>query len=73
MTQPPSRLRTKRITLTISGNIESIKMQLQDELGVELSYTQVVDILIKNFRKSKPAQSLWQPSQSASPSINRAN
>jgi hypothetical protein len=51
--------RTKRITLTISGNIEAIKRQLQEEHGVEYSYAQVVDLLINFYRKSnKPVTTL---------------
>jgi hypothetical protein len=52
-------MRTKRITLTISGNIEAIKRQLQEEHGVEYSYAQVVDLLINFYRKSnKPVTTL---------------
>ncbi len=52
-------VRTKRITLTISGNIEAIKRQLQEEHGVEYSYAQVVDLLINFYRKAqKPATTL---------------
>ncbi len=52
-------MRTKRITLTISGNIEAIKRQLQEEHGVEFSYAQVVDLLINFSRKAqKPATTL---------------
>ncbi len=52
-------MKTKRITLTISGNIEAIKRQLQEEHGVEYSYAQVVDLLINFYRKShKPVTTL---------------
>ena len=52
---------TKRITLTITGNIESIKKQLQDEHGVEFSYAQVVDLLINFYRKrNKPETKEYQ-------------
>lgn len=42
----------KRITLTISGNIEAIKKQLQEEHGIEYSYNQLVDYLINFYRKN---------------------
>jgi hypothetical protein len=45
-------MKTKRITLGISGNIEAIKKQLQEEHGVEYSYAQLVDFLINFYRKS---------------------
>lgn len=51
---------TKRITLTITGNIESIKKQLQDEHGVEFSYAQVVDLLINFYRKRNKPETKWQ-------------
>ena len=52
-------MRTKRITLTISGNIEAIKRQLQEEHGIEYSYAQLVDYLINFYRKAqRPATTL---------------
>jgi hypothetical protein len=50
----------KRITLTITGNIEAIKKQLQDEYGVEFSYAQVVDLLINFYRKRNKPETSWQ-------------
>jgi hypothetical protein len=44
----------KRITLTISGNIEAIKRQLQEEHGIDYSYNQLVDYLINFYRKNGP-------------------
>ena len=44
-------MKTRRITLSISGNIESIKKQIQDEHGIEYSYAQVLDYLIHYYRK----------------------
>jgi hypothetical protein len=46
-------MKIKRITLGISGNIEAIKKQLQEEHGVEYSYAQLVDFLINFYRKSQ--------------------
>lgn len=52
-------MKTKRITLTISGNIEAIKRQLQEEHGIEYSYAQLVDYLINYYRKAqRPATTL---------------
>jgi hypothetical protein len=47
-------MRFKRITLTISGNIEAIKRQLQEEHGIDYSYNQLVDYLINFYRKNGP-------------------
>lgn len=53
-------MKTKRITIPISGNINAIKQQLQDEHGVEFSYAQVVDFLINFYRKRvQPPQTEW--------------
>lgn len=51
--------RTKRITLTISGNIEAIKKQLQEEHGIEYSYAQLVDYLINFYRKNNKPVTAW--------------
>jgi len=52
-------MKIKRITLGISGNIEAIKKQLQEEHGVEYSYAQLVDFLINFYRKSnKPSSTI---------------
>ena len=45
--------RTKRITVGISGNIEAIKKQLQEEHGIEYSYAQLIDYLINYYRKTQ--------------------
>lgn len=53
-------MKTKRITLTITGNVDSVKKDIEGRLGVELSYAQVIDYLIHHYRKhNKPATS-WQ-------------
>ena len=46
-------MKTKRITIPISGNIEAIKKQLQEEHGVEYSYAQVVNFLINFYRRQQ--------------------
>ena len=43
------RSRSKRITIGISGNIEAIKKQLQEEHGIEYSYAQLIDYLINYY------------------------
>ena len=55
-----NEIMAKRITLTITGNIEAIKKQLQDEHGVEFSYAQVVDLLINFYRKRNKPETSWQ-------------
>ena len=48
----------KRITIPINGNLDAIRAQVKDELGVDMSYHQLVDFLIKFYRKhNKPATS----------------
>lgn len=47
---------TKRITLPIDGNIDSIKRTLQEKLGMQLSYHQVIDYLIKFYRDKQTVQ-----------------
>ena len=51
--------RTKRITLGISGNIEAVKKQLQEEHGIEYSYAQLVDYLINFYRKHQTTKTSW--------------
>jgi hypothetical protein len=52
-------MKTKRITIPINGNIDAIKLQLKAELGVEFSYTQLVDYLIKFYRKNNRPVTVW--------------
>lgn len=50
----------KRVTIPISGNIDSIKAQLHEELGIELTYAQLIDYLIKFYRQEKqPIKTEW--------------
>ena len=53
-------MKTKRITIPINGNIDAIKAQLKDELGVELGYAQLIDYLIKFYRKNTKPVTSWQ-------------
>lgn len=41
----------KRITIPVDGNIDNIRDQLNRELGIYMSYHQVVDYLINYYRK----------------------
>lgn len=53
-------MKTKRITLSISANIEAIKKQLREEHGIEYSYVQLVDYLINYYRKhSQQLKTEW--------------
>lgn len=49
----------KRITIPVQGNIDAIKKQLQEKLGIELSYAQVIDFLIKHYRDSVQPTTTW--------------
>jgi len=53
---------SKRITLPISVKVDEIKNHLQEELGIEMTYSQVIDYLI-HFYSSKTAQpkTQWRP------------
>lgn len=53
---------SKRITLPISEKAEEIKNQLEEDLGIELTYSQVFNILI-HFYSSKTTQpkTQWRP------------
>lgn len=42
----------KRITMTINGNIEAIRKQLEEEHGVKYGYAQLIDYLINHYRKT---------------------
>ena len=49
----------KRITIPVQGNIDSIRKQLQEQLGVDLSYSQVIDFLIKYYRDHVKPTTTW--------------
>lgn len=49
----------KRITIPINGNLDSIRKQLFDELGVDMSYAQIVDFLIKFYRSHQKPKTEW--------------
>lgn len=45
-------MKFKRITMTINGNIEAIRKQLEEEHGVKYGYAQLIDYLINHYRKT---------------------
>jgi hypothetical protein len=45
-------MKLKRITVSINGNIDAIRKQLQEEHGIEYTYVQLIDYLINFYRKS---------------------
>lgn len=49
----------KRLTVTVSENIERIKQRLREETGVQMTYVQVFDYLIKYYVKNQKIQSTW--------------
>jgi hypothetical protein len=53
---------SKRITIPITKDIDAVRSQIQRELGVELSYAQIIDLLI-HFYTTKKIQPLtqWRP------------
>ena len=53
-------MKTKRITVPISGNVDAVKKDIEDKLGVELSYPQVINYLISYYRKSLKPVTVWQ-------------
>ena len=53
-------MKTKRITVPISGEIDAIRKQLQEEHGVEFTYSQTFDFLINFYRKrTQPPKTEW--------------
>ena len=49
----------KRITIPVQGNIDAVKKQLQEQMGIDLSYSQVVDYLIKHYRDTVKPTTTW--------------
>lgn len=50
---------TKRITIPIDDNLNAIKAKVEEELGIAMSYAQVVAFLAKFYRKHIPVKSNW--------------
>lgn len=53
-------MKTKRITLTITGNVDLVKKNIENRLGVQLSYAQLIDYLIHHYRKYNNPATSWQ-------------
>jgi hypothetical protein len=53
---------SKRITLPITEKFDEIKAELEAELGIEMTYHQIINILI-HFYSSRTAQpkTQWRP------------
>lgn len=49
----------KRVTIPVQGNIDAVKKELEELLGIDLSYAQVVDYLIKHWRDTKRIGTTW--------------
>jgi hypothetical protein len=49
----------KRLTVTVSDNIERIRQRLREETGVHMTYVQVFDYLITYYVKNQKIQSTW--------------
>lgn len=50
---------TKRITIPIDGNIDAIKDALQKQLGISMSYHQVINYLIKFYSDRHKPRTTW--------------
>lgn len=50
---------TKRITIAVDASLDVAKKQLESELGIEMSYVQFVNYLVKHYRKTLPVVSQW--------------
>lgn len=53
---------SKRITIPISEKFEEIKTEIEAELGIEMTYQQIINILI-HFYSSRTSQpkTQWRP------------
>ena len=60
-------MKTKRITIPITGNVDAIRKQLQSDHGVAFTYAQTIDFLINFYRKrTQQPQTEWRkPNASA--------
>lgn len=53
---------SKRITIPITNDLEAIRKQIQEDMGIDLTYSQTINLLI-HFYSSKKIQPLtqWRP------------
>ena len=49
----------KRLTISVSDDIDRIRRRLYEETGVMMTYVQVFDFLIKYYVKNRNIQSTW--------------
>ncbi len=50
---------TKRITIPVDHHIDAIKKHLEEELGIAMSYAQVLQYLIKFYRRNQTNKTVW--------------
>lgn len=50
---------SKRITIPVDPTIDAIKAKLEEDLGINMSYVQVIAYLIKFYRKNQEVKSTW--------------
>lgn len=50
---------SKRLTITVSDNIDNIRQRLYEETGVRMTYVQVFDFLISYYMKNQRVQTTW--------------
>lgn len=49
----------KRLTISVSNDIDRIRRRLYEETGVMMTYVQVFDFLITYYVKNQNIQSTW--------------
>ena len=53
---------SKRITLPITQNLNDVREQIKSDMGIELTYTQLIDFLIHFYlNKSGQPKTQWRP------------
>jgi len=53
---------SKKITLPITQNLNDVREQIKSDMGIELTYTQLIDFLIHFYlNKSGQPKTQWRP------------
>jgi hypothetical protein len=53
---------SKRITMPITQNLNDVREQIKSDMGIELTYTQIIDFLIHFYiTKSEQPKTQWRP------------
>jgi hypothetical protein len=53
---------SKRITLPITQNLNDVREQIKSDMGIELTYTQLIDFLIHFYlNNSGQPKTQWRP------------